>query len=111
MKKIQKIKLRKDLMASVADNKKTATTRKGLKNLTLGKALFVDSENEKNIMPIIILGLKLITWEEAIADEDLHKCEGYLTSEDFQNALNEIYQCPWCASQEMTVIIFKKDNE
>lgn len=107
---MQKIKLNKDLFQLVLSGKKTATTRKGLKTYTLGKALFVNPENESETIEIEIDHVNKVIWGRLkYIESKLYFFEGYKSQFSFINAIEKIYG-EINNYQEMTVIHFELIN-
>jgi hypothetical protein len=103
---MQQIKLSKKLFPLVLSGAKTATTRKELKPYTIGDAEFINPENPEEKIKIIINSVHLTTWNGIIHNDSLYHNEGYNSSSDLDEALENIYG-KMEKDQEMTIIYFK----
>lgn len=86
---MQKIILNDDLLLRVHKKEKTATTRRGIKDYTLGPVVFVGSENKQELGPYTIHRLELVKFEDI--DDCLAKIEGYKSAEELKSILVDIY--------------------
>lgn len=89
---MQKIKLKQELFNRVYSGEKTATTRKGIKNYTVGEAEFINPKNEQEIIKIFIEQVSIAKYGSIKSGNSyLHIYEGYETRKDLCEALESIY--------------------
>ena len=105
----QQIKLKLDLFEKVQSGSKTATMRKGIRNITLGRAEFVDPNDSDKRISIIVSQLELWTWDQIINGSSIHTLEGYGSPSELEKALTDIYG-EISPEQEMTVIRFRLEK-
>lgn len=89
---------------------KTATTRKGLKDYTVGLAKLVDPADPSNFIDIVVTSVHLYTWRSIVHSDYLYVYEGYDRSSDLDEALEDIYG-KMDDDQLMTVIYFRVVKE
>lgn len=87
---MQEIKIKPDLLYLIDKGLKTATTRLGIKNYTLGPVIFVNSEYpEDKLHGFTINALELREFSRI--DEIVSYCEGYTYPALLKRKLEEIY--------------------
>ena len=100
------IKLHSDLMELVRGGSKHATTRKGVKNYSLGDTVLADSEDLNCQIPVKITGLELVTKRYLSTSPRIAKLENYDEPQGLVNKIEEIYG-ELADDQEFTVVHFK----
>lgn len=85
------IKLKPELMQLVRDGKKSATTRLGIKELTLGSNTLVNSEYPDDRIEVIVTGLELATKRYIASSQRIASLENYEHPQELVNALESIY--------------------
>lgn len=106
----QKIKLQPEFIKKVISGDKTATTRKGVKKVTLGQAVLVNPYDENDFVDILIEQISLLSWKQLqYRNSYLYSFEGFSSKEEYFNCMEKIYG-PMERNQVLTVIYFKKLN-
>lgn len=100
------IKMNPDIMKKIRDGKKTATTRLGLKEYSIGPVTFVNSKDESDrIEGFNIWSIQATHYDNL--NYPLWELEGYRGHVPFINALERIYG-QIKREQIMTVVYFSK---
>jgi hypothetical protein len=107
---MQVIKLKRDLLENVRSGTKTASTRKGLKPLTIGPAMLVDPADPLNFVSICVTSVHLYDWRSIRLSSHLYISEGYDASWELDEALEDIYG-EFEDNQLMTVFCFRQVKE
>ena len=107
---MREIKLKRDLLNNVRAGIKTATTRKGIKDFSVGPARLVDHADPANFVDVTIHRINLHTWGYIQEHDTLYHYEGYSNPKELNDALLDIYG-EMDDDQDMTVIFFGKEVE
>lgn len=99
---MQELKLRHEIMSKVFDGTKHSTSRRGIRDTTLGPLKLVETENPDVSIIVDVVSIQAIPFNK-ISDKEAFD-EGYSNAEELKQTLRNIYGEDFSDDEFFTIV-------